>query len=61
MYEFAVAPAVTSIRRRGVEIAEVSPESLGLNWNSSRATELLRLMAAGPRLPRLPLSNGRGD
>jgi putative radical SAM enzyme (TIGR03279 family) len=29
MYEFAVAPAVTSIRRRGVEIAEVSPESLG--------------------------------
>ena len=29
MYEFAVAPAVTSIRRRGVEIAEVSPESIG--------------------------------
>jgi putative radical SAM enzyme (TIGR03279 family) len=29
MYEFAVAPAVTSIRRRGVEIAEVSPASLG--------------------------------
>ena len=29
MYEFAVTPAVTSIRRRGVEIAEVSPESLG--------------------------------
>src|SRR5688500_6116543 len=29
MYEFAVAPAVTSIRRRGVEIAAVSPESLG--------------------------------
>ncbi|HKO97199.1 MAG TPA: DUF512 domain-containing protein [Pyrinomonadaceae bacterium] len=29
MYEFAVAPAVTSIRRRGVEIAEVSPGSLG--------------------------------
>jgi putative radical SAM enzyme (TIGR03279 family) len=29
MYEFAVAPAVTSIRRRGVEIAEVSPQSLG--------------------------------
>src|ERR1051325_1547385 len=29
MYEFAVAPAVTSIRRRGVEIAGVSPESLG--------------------------------
>src|SRR5882762_3501885 len=29
MYEFAVTPAVTSIRRRGVEIAEVSPASLG--------------------------------
>src|ERR1051325_4510874 len=29
MYEFAVTPAVTSIRRRGVEIAEVSPETLG--------------------------------
>jgi len=29
MYEFAVAPAVTSIRRRGVEIAGVSPESIG--------------------------------
>ena len=29
MYEFAVAPAVTSIRRRGVEISEVSPQSLG--------------------------------
>lgn len=28
MYEFAVAPAVTQIRRRGVEIAEVEPESL---------------------------------
>ena len=29
MYEFAVAPAVASIRRRGVEIGEVSPDSLG--------------------------------
>lgn len=29
MYEFAVAPAVTSIRRRGVEISEVSPAGLG--------------------------------
>jgi putative radical SAM enzyme (TIGR03279 family) len=29
MYEFAVAPAVTSIRRRGVEIAQVSPDSIG--------------------------------
>lgn len=28
MYEFAVAPAVTQIRRRGVEITEVAPRSL---------------------------------
>jgi putative radical SAM enzyme (TIGR03279 family) len=28
MYEFAVAPAVTQIRRRGVQIIEVAPESL---------------------------------
>ena len=29
MYEFAVTPAVTNIRRRGVEITEVAPQSLG--------------------------------
>jgi len=29
MYEFAVTPAVTSIRRRGVTITAVSPFSLG--------------------------------
>lgn len=29
MYEFAVTPAVTSIRRRGAEITEVAPSSLG--------------------------------
>jgi putative radical SAM enzyme (TIGR03279 family) len=29
MYEFAVTPAVTQIRRRGVEISEVAPLSLG--------------------------------
>lgn len=29
MYEFAVAPAITNLRRRGAEITEVSPESLG--------------------------------
>jgi putative radical SAM enzyme (TIGR03279 family) len=29
MYEFAVAPAVSNIRRRGVEIAEVVPAGLG--------------------------------
>ena len=29
MYEFAVTPAVTSIRRRGAEITEVSPSGIG--------------------------------
>ena len=29
MYEFAVTPAVTNIRRRGVEISEVAPEQPG--------------------------------
>src|SRR6185295_6683038 len=29
MYEFAVTPAVTSIRRRGVTITEVTPSGLG--------------------------------
>jgi putative radical SAM enzyme (TIGR03279 family) len=29
MYEFAVTPAVTNIRRRGVEISDVAPNSLG--------------------------------
>jgi putative radical SAM enzyme (TIGR03279 family) len=29
MYEFAVTPAVTSLRRRGAEITEVAPKSLG--------------------------------
>jgi len=29
MYEFAVAPAITNLRRRGAEITEVTPESLG--------------------------------
>lgn len=28
MYEFAVAPAITNLRRRGVEITEVAPESI---------------------------------
>src|ERR671932_1774059 len=28
MYEFAVTPAVTQIRRRGVEITEIAPASL---------------------------------
>ena len=46
MYEFAVSSAVTSIRRRGVEIADVRRKAWALSWNWSRATELSRLMAA---------------
>lgn len=43
MYEFAVAPAVTSIRRRGVEIAEVSPESLGSELELETGDRILRV------------------
>lgn len=46
MYEFAVAPAVTQVRRRGVEITEVAPASL--------AAELE--IAAGDRITKV---NGR--
>ncbi len=43
MYEFAVAPAVTSIRRRGVEIAEVSPESLGSELELETGDRILKV------------------
>jgi len=43
MYEFAVAPAVTSIRRRGVEIAEVSPESLGFELELESGDRITRV------------------
>jgi putative radical SAM enzyme (TIGR03279 family) len=46
MYEFAVTPAVTNIRRRGVEISEVSPESLGADME----------LEAGDRITKV---NGR--
>ena len=46
MYEFAVTPAITQLRRAGVSIAEVSPDSL--------ADELE--LAAGDRIVRV---NGR--
>ena len=32
MYEFAVAPAVTSIRRRGVAITAITPSSIGAEF-----------------------------
>jgi putative radical SAM enzyme (TIGR03279 family) len=43
MYEFAVAPAVTSIRRRGVEIAEVSPESLGFELELEAGDRIIKV------------------
>ena len=43
MYEFAVAPAVTSIRRRGVEIAGVSPESIGFELELESGDRILKV------------------
>jgi len=43
MYEFAVAPAVTSIRRRGVEIAEVSPASLGFELELESGDRIIKV------------------
>jgi putative radical SAM enzyme (TIGR03279 family) len=43
MYEFAVAPAVTGIRRRGVEIAEVSPESLGFELELEAGDRIIKI------------------
>jgi len=43
MYEFAVTPAVTSIRRRGVEIAEVSPESLGFELELEAGDRIIKV------------------
>src|SRR6185295_5646763 len=43
MYEFAVAPAVTSIRRRGVEIAEVTPESIGFELELESGDRIIKV------------------
>ena len=43
MYEFAVAPAVQKIRRRGVEIAEVSPESLGFELELESGDRIMKV------------------
>jgi len=43
MYEFAVTPAVTSIRRRGVEIAEVSPASLGFELELESGDRIIKV------------------
>jgi putative radical SAM enzyme (TIGR03279 family) len=43
MYEFAVAPAVTQIRRRGVVITEVVPDSLAAELDLEAGDRILRV------------------
>jgi putative radical SAM enzyme (TIGR03279 family) len=43
MYEFAVTPAVTSIRRRGVEICDVVPESLGAEMDLESGDRIVKV------------------
>jgi len=43
MYEFAVTPAVTNIRRRGVEIAEVTPGSLGAEMELEAGDRIIKV------------------
>ena len=43
MYEFAVTPAVTNIRRRGVEIAEVSANSLGAELELEAGDRIIKV------------------
>ncbi len=43
MYEFAVAPAVSQIRRRGVEIYEVAPLSLGAELDLEAGDRIVKV------------------
>jgi putative radical SAM enzyme (TIGR03279 family) len=43
MYEFAVTPAVTQIRRRGVEVSEVAPASLAAELELEAGDRILRV------------------
>ncbi len=43
MYEFAVTPAVTNIRRRGVEISEVTPDSLGAEMELEAGDRIIKV------------------
>src|SRR5215813_6263075 len=43
MYEFAVTPAVTNIRRRGVEVSEVAPESLGAEMDIEAGDRIIKV------------------
>lgn len=43
MYEFAVEPAVTQIRRRGVEVAEVAPASLAAELDLEAGDRIIKI------------------
>ena len=43
MYEFAVTPAVTNIRRRGVEICDVALESLGAEMDLESGDRIIKV------------------
>jgi putative radical SAM enzyme (TIGR03279 family) len=43
MYEFAVTPAVTNIRRRGVEICDVVPDSLGAEMDLESGDRIIKV------------------
>lgn len=43
MYEFAVAPAVTQIRRRGVEITEIAPASLAAELELEAGDRIIKV------------------
>src|ERR687894_596707 len=43
MYEFAVTPAVTNIRRRGVEICDVVPNSLGAEMDLENGDRIIKV------------------
>ncbi len=43
MYEFAVAPAVTQIRRRGVEITEITPASIAAEMELEAGDRIIKV------------------
>jgi|ERR1051326_7934780 putative radical SAM enzyme (TIGR03279 family) len=49
MYEFAVTPAVTQIRRRGVRISEVASGSLGAELELEPGDRIMRINGRGVR------------
>jgi putative radical SAM enzyme (TIGR03279 family) len=43
MYEFAVTPAITQIRRRGVEVSEVAPQSLAAELELEAGDRIIKV------------------